>query len=173
MCRSGRTPRSGRAAELGEDTLAVMASTSEWIRSADTKASILAASLFAVLGFSLAATSSIPAIWKGGPAPTPQSWCQMLALVLSTLTLAALLAVLWPRTVIPHPNRFSWPWLAGADQAEVEERVRSSKVRAEGWQQAKVLAEIANQKHRCLKVAVPLWAISSVVVGVGLALPPS
>jgi hypothetical protein len=140
-----------------------------WVRFADTKATILTAGLGVVLTMIMSNAKAIATAMHEG--------CTEAA-VLSVLAGGALLAIGWtlfwlvraiaPRTGIDYTalNRFAWPSLVRATPEQLAEHNRSVDVRADAWQQVIDLAGIANRKFDACGKAV--WGFATLVV-LGLA----
>jgi hypothetical protein len=147
----------------GEDVRLVIEQTGEWIRNADTKTGLLATavSVLVAAGASKMQHTEITT-WS-------HSATGILALAaggafLFAVAIAAshMLAVLLPRTTVAtDPSRFSWPWISGRSQIEIDSQVASVTARREAWIQAKTLADIAKVKHHYFKRAVAWSAVSA------------
>lgn len=131
----------------------------EWVRNSDTKATILGGAIGLVATVGLSALPALTAIVCAG------GWRSWLAAVMSAGTLAALVATgvavyqsLRPRTVVGEPTRFGWPVVASSGFSIAS--LRPEDARAEAWEQARVLANIASEKFRWFGLALKFTAVA-------------
>lgn len=138
-------------------SLAAVDQMSNWVRFADTKATILAAGLGAVITI---LTSSATTVVKALDAACP------VRLVVGGLAAATVLAFFWtlfwvvraiaPRKALPYEtlNRFAWPSLIGATAEQLVAHANQRGIEADAWQQVVDLAAIANSKFDACR-----WAL--------------
>lgn len=136
-----------------------------WVRFADTKATILMAGLGVVLTMLMTNCKTIIAVLNSGCTD---------AFVVGTLSGLALLAVCYtlywlvcaigPQSRVAYRtlNRFAWPTLVGATTGELLTHVAKTDVREEAWQQVHDLSELAQRKfHACGRA---VWGFAALVV---------
>lgn len=128
-----------------------------WVRFADTKATLLTAGLGVALTIFASNSAGIVNAMQ-------QSWIS--GLCVGGLAVASLAALLWTlfwliRAVGPqrrvsylHPNRFSWPSLASATRADLERHLATSSVSEDAWQQVIDLSKLASRKFAACEKAV-------------------
>lgn len=140
-----------------DDGRAVIATTGDWIRSADNKAAILGGFAVAVAAGLFTDSELIARTIRSG---TVHGWIVRVFFAGATgflvLAMALLLAVLWPRTRAPdQPNRHAFPSLAkrriGGD---------TGASAAEASIEAEILSTIAVTKFRVVKAATLALAAS-------------
>jgi hypothetical protein len=149
-----------------------------WVRFADTKATILTAGLGIFFSMLMANAKMVGDEMRGGCTP---------AFVLGVLAILTLFAFLWtlywlvraitPRTgtMVTQFNRFAWPSLLTADTEQVIAHAEKTDVRVDAWRQVLDLAKTANQKFDACRKAVNGFAffavlgMSCVVVGIGFS----
>lgn len=140
-----------------------------WVRFADTKATILIAGFGVVLTMLMASARTVADAMREG--------CIALAVV-GVLGGAMILTVGWtlfwlvraigPQSTIqyPHLNRFAWPSLLRATPEELAQHARRVDVRTDTWQQVIDLSTLANRKFEACGRAVRGFAL---LVVLGLA----
>ncbi|WP_224164508.1 Pycsar system effector family protein [Arthrobacter sp. StoSoilA2] len=148
-----------------------------WVRFADTKATILTAGLGVILTMLMNNAKTVTSAVGQG--------C-LQALIVGTLAVGALLAFLWTlfwlvRAVRPQTstkysqlNRFAWPALQTATAEQVSEHANRVDVRVDAWQQVLELSELAGRKFDACAKAVTgfallaVFALTCVAVSMGL-----
>ncbi|MGI8394239.1 hypothetical protein [Leucobacter sp. W1038] len=128
-----------------------------WVRFADTKATVLTAGLgVAVTILASNATQIFNAV--------QQNWIS--GLCIGGLCLIAFVAFLWAlfwlvRAIIPQrrvdygqPNRFSWPSLANTTNTSLRDHLSSSSASDDAWQQVIDLSKLANRKFAACTKAI-------------------
>lgn len=152
--RRGHTAPAAAAQDGSNQALDQIAN---WVRFADTKATVLTAGLGVAMTM-LAGNSTI--ILNA----TRQSWVS--GLCVGTLAVLALIAFLWtlswlikaigPQREVGYiqPNRFSWPSLARASAADLKQHRASSSVTEDAWQQVLDLSKLADRKFAACEKAV-------------------
>lgn len=164
-------------AKPAEGGFQAMDQMANWVRFADTKATILTAGLGVILTMLMNNAKTVMAAFGQG--------CVQ-ALVVGILALGALGAFLWtlfwlvraigPQTSTKHArlNRFAWPSLRQATAEQLAEHASQVDVRQDAWQQVIELSELAGRKFDACAKAVRGFALlavlglSCVVVGLGL-----
>jgi hypothetical protein len=128
-----------------------------WVRFADTKATVLAAGLGVAITMLANNSSTILKAMQ-------QTWIS--GLIVGGLGAIALMAFLWTlfwliRAIGPQrkvgyiqPNRFSWPSLARATMADLKKHRSGSSVSEDAWQQIIDLAKLADRKFTACEKAV-------------------
>jgi len=129
----------------------------DWVRFADTKATILAAGLGVVVTM---LTNSTSTVVKAMGATCPSK------LVVGGLAAVTVLSFLWtlfwviraiaPRNALPYNklNRFAWPSLVGATADQLVAHADQNNVEGDAWQQVVDLAAIAKRKFDACKLAI-------------------
>lgn len=125
----------------------------QWIRGADTKAGLLAASVAVIIGTGSAKiTTSTNALQPPTDLSALTRVLVGLTIVAVSISVAALAVAVVPRTTPSEiPSRFSFPTVASPDWTFVPATRDEASVQA--WTQARVLARIAQNKHGALRVA--------------------
>jgi hypothetical protein len=161
----GEEPADGKPADGGFQAMDHMAN---WVRFADTKATILTAGLGVVLTMLMTNAKTIADALREG---------RVAAAVVAVLAGGTLLAVGWtlywlvraigPQSAIqyPHLNRFAWPSLLRATSEQLTQHTQRVDVRNETWQQVIDLSALANRKFEACGKAVRGFAVL-VVLGV-------
>ena len=169
MRRSRRqTTHPGIASErpiVPDGSLQAMDHVANWVRFADTKATILAAGLGVVVTMLVTNARQVAVAIRLG--------CVQGTFV-AVLAVAAGLAGLWTlfwivSAIAPRAsaysyqmNRFAWPVLAGASLDQVRVHVAASDISDDAWLQTTVLASIAEQKFAACSKSV--WGFAALVV---------
>ncbi|MEU9583262.1 hypothetical protein [Streptomyces werraensis] len=138
----------------GEDVRFTLEQVGEWIRSADTKAGLLAPTLALLMS---PAFDNFSKRQLTDFLDSPRNFLGALLFVGFGLTFVVaaffVAQVLIPRTQhAVRSSRYSWPWLCETD-LHVLTSLSPSESREEAWAQAKILAQIAQWKHRNFKLA--------------------
>ena len=165
MWRSRRRPdrpQDDARGGLGESGAAVaLEQVGQWVRFADTKATIIAAGIGVVLSFLAASADEVAAVFLDGGAG---AWI-VAALGAATLTalvitLTYVVSVIRPRTEVrPHQlNRFAWPAVAEASVSDLEQRATTDP-QPDAWEQVHSLAQVARRKYAACDVAVCWFAV--------------
>lgn len=148
-----------------------------WVRFADTKATILTAGLGVILTMLMTNAKTVTAAVAKG---------SIQAFVVGPLALGALAAFLWtlfwlvraigPQTSTKYAqlNRFAWPALQSATAEQMLEHTTRVDVRLDAWQQVLDLSHLAGRKFEACSKAVKGFALlailglSCVAVSMGL-----
>ncbi|MGX1562880.1 hypothetical protein [Streptomyces sp. NPDC055506] len=138
----------------GEDVRFTLEQVGEWIRSADTKAGLLAPTLALLMSPAFDAFSKKQLT---DFLDSPRNFIGTSLFVGFGLTfgMAAFFVakILIPRTQhAVRSSRYSWPWLCETD-LHVLTSLSPLESREEAWAQAKNLAQIAHWKHKNFKLA--------------------
>ncbi|PPG92837.1 hypothetical protein C5C39_02170 [Rathayibacter sp. AY1F3] len=138
-----------------EGALEAMEHVSNWVRFADTKATILSAGVAAVLAMSVANAKTV--LKQIDYTPTG-----IAIAVLATVSIAALLwTVIWiVRAITPsrttgtlEPNRFAWPAMARLPLDDLQHHARTTFRDEDAWRQTHDLAKTADRKFAACKKA--------------------
>lgn len=143
-----------------------------WVRFADTKATILTAGLGVVMTMLVTNADTIVAAIEEGCAG---------AAIVGGLAAGAVLAVAWtlfwlvraigPQSAITYQrlNRFAWPSLHHTTAADLTQHASRVDVRDDAWQQVIDLSALARRKFKACGYAVSGFA-SLVVLGIACVL---
>ncbi|WP_205474524.1 hypothetical protein [Nocardioides sp. SYSU D00038] len=139
-----------------------------WVRFADTKATILTAGLGVVLTMLMTNADTITKAMKEGcPAAYVVGSLSGLALIAGGDTLFWLVRAIGPQSKVAYNtlNRFAWPSLTKATATQIIDHARTVDVRTDAWQQVIDLSVLANRKFDACGRAVKGFAVL-VVAGV-------
>ena len=134
-----------------------MDQVANWVRFADTKATILVAGLGVVLTMVMSNADTIAAaIEQGGAEAKVISSLVVLTAAAFLWTLICLLYAIGPRrrTTLPGVNRFAWPTLIKTDPHSLTERARTEDVREDAWRQVVDLSNLARRKFTASHMAI-------------------
>ncbi|BCW78908.1 hypothetical protein [Arthrobacter sp. NicSoilC5] len=153
----------GKPADGGFQAMDQMAN---WVRFADTKATILTAGLGVILTMLITNAKTVTAaIGKGS----------IQAFVVGPLALGALAAFLWtlywlvraigPQTATRYAqlNRFAWPALQAVTAEQMIEHTKRVDVRMDAWQQVLDLSHLAGRKFEACSMAVKGFALLAIL----------
>jgi hypothetical protein len=137
-----------------------------WVRFADTKATILTAGLGVILTMLMANAQTVTsAVGQGS----------LQAFIVGPLAVGALAAFVWtlywlvraigPQTAIKYSqlNRFAWPSLQSATAEQVVEHTNQVDVRKDAWQQVLDLSVLAGRKFDACAKAVNGFALLAIL----------
>ncbi len=137
-----------------------------WVRFADTKATILTAGLGVILTMLVTNAKTVTgAVGKGS----------LQAFVVCPLAVGALAAFVWtlywlvraigPQTSTKYSqlNRFAWPSLQGATAEQMAKHAKQVDVRVDAWQQVLDLSELAARKFDACAKAVKGFALLAIL----------
>ncbi|WP_238422916.1 Pycsar system effector family protein [Gordonia sp. 'Campus'] len=139
-----------------------------WVRFADTKATILTAGLGVVLTMLMTNAGTITsAIKTGCPAAYVVGTLSVLLLIAFGYTLFWLIRAIGPRSNVAYStlNRFAWPTLTKATIDQLADHMKKVDVRTDAWQQVLDLSVLANRKFDACGRAVKGFAVL-IVLGV-------
>ena len=139
-----------------------------WVRFADTKATILTAGLGVVLTILMTNANAITsAVKKGCPAAYVVGIPSALSLIAFGYTLFWLVRAIGPQSSVAHNtiNRFAWPTLAQVKADQLTDHTDKVDVRTDAWQQVIDLSVLADRKFDACGRAVKGFAVL-VVLGV-------
>ena len=146
-----------------------MDQVANWVRFADTKATILTAGLGVVLTMLMTNSNTVVTAINAGCTP---AW------IVGSLAASSLLAFLWTlywlvraigpqsRVTYAQLNRFAWPTLTKTTAADLATHAQQVDVRDDAWQQVVDLSQLAERKFSACGKAV--WGFAFLVV-LGLA----
>lgn len=178
MRRDSRRPPESTQPEPSDGYGQALDQMANWVRFADTKATILMAGLGVVLTMLVANTKAIVTAFDHG---STAAWttCILAALAGAAVlwTLFWLVRAIGPRSRMSYSqlNRFAWPTLTKATVADLREHVAKVAAEDDAWQQVLDLSNIAQRKFdACGKAVwgfafVALFAVSCVVTAVSFA----
>jgi hypothetical protein len=152
----------------GDGGFQAMDQMANWVRFADTKATILTAGLGVVLTMLVTNADTITkAVKEGCPAAYVVGILSALALVAFGYTLFWLVRAIGPQSNVAYNtlNRFAWPTLTKATTDQLTDHARKVDVRTDAWQQVIDLSVLANRKFDACGRAVKGFAVL-VVLGV-------
>lgn len=139
-----------------------------WVRFADTKATILTAGLGVVLTMLTTNADTITsAVKEGCPAAYIVGTLSALVLIAFGYTLFWLVRAIGPRSNVDYNtlNRFAWPTLTKATTDQLADHAEKVDVRTDAWQQVIDLSVLANRKFDACGRAVKGFSVL-VVLGV-------
>lgn len=139
-----------------------------WVRFADTKATILTAGLGVVLTMLMANSETVAtAIKRGCPGGYVVGLLAGLAAIAFGYTLFWLVRAIGPQSNVGYNtlNRFAWPTLLKATTNQLTNHAREVDVRADAWQQVIDLSILANRKFEACGRAVKGFAVF-IIVGI-------
>ena len=145
-----------------------MDQVANWVRFADTKATILTAGLGVVLTMLMANAGTVAtAIKHGCPAAYIVGALAGLALIAFCYALFWLVRAIGPQNNVAYKtlNRFAWPTLFSATTDQLNDHGRKIDVHTDAWRQVIDLSVLANRKFDACGRAVKGFAIF-VVIGV-------
>lgn len=145
-----------------------MDQVANWVRFADTKATILTAGLGVVLTMLMTNAKTVAtAIKQGFPDAYIVGTLAGLALIGFCYTLYWLVRAIGPQSNVAYDtlNRFAWPTLVKATTDQLKDHSRKIDVRTDAWRQVIDLSVLANRKFDACGRAVKGFAIL-VVAGV-------
>jgi hypothetical protein len=162
-----------------EGALEAMEHVANWVRFADTKATILSAGVAAILAMSVSNAKVVVEHINCSPA----------GVAVSALAIASVLALLWtvfwlgrairPRrtAVTLEPNRFAWPAMSRLPLHDLQLHARTSLRDEDAWRQTYDLARAADEKFTActratsgfavLVIATPACIITAIASSVG------
>lgn len=133
-----------------------------WVRFADTKATILTAGLGIVVTALMANAKTIScAIRRGGMGGYVVGPLAGLALLAAGYTLIWLVCTIGPqgKVTVSGFNRFAWPTLSNATVDQLIDHTRNVDVRADAWRQVIDLSTVAERKFNACSHAVKGFAV--------------
>lgn len=139
-----------------------------WVRFADTKATILTAGFGAVLSILVASSGTIvDALVLGDAATYVTGLLVGLTVLLGCYTLFWLVRAIEPRCDVSRTgiNRFAWPTLIGVQAQELLTHSATKPTNEDAWQQVLDLASLADRKFQACTRATRGFA-TLVIVGV-------
>jgi hypothetical protein len=136
-----------------------------WIRFADTKASVLVGGLGVVVTIIVSNSKTVvSAIDEGNPQAAILYTLCGIATAAFIWSLTWLLIAIGPRrkTALPGINRFAWPTLTSIDAQTLMERGTTDDVREDAWRQVIDLARLADRKFAATNKAI--WGFGILIV---------
>lgn len=161
-------PEDKRDAKPADGGFQAMDQMANWVRFADTKATILTAGLGVILTMLMTNADTITKAMKEGcPAVYVVGTLAGLALITVGYTLFWLVRAIGPQSWVAYNtlNRFAWPTLTKATVDELIDHSHKVDVRTDAWQQVIDLSILANRKFDACGRAVKGFAVL-VVLGV-------
>lgn len=162
------TPEDKIDATPADGALQAMDQMANWVRFADTKATILTAGLGVVLTMLMTNADTIKAaIKKGCSEAYVVGSLSGLALLAFFYTLFWLVRAIGPQSNVPYNtlNRFAWPTLVKATTDQLADHANKVDVRTDAWRQVIDLSALAHRKFDACGRAVKGFAVL-VVLGV-------
>lgn len=138
-------------------SIAAVEQMADWVRFADTKATILAAGLGVVVSmFADNATIVVKAIGATCPAKLVAGGLAAVTVLSFLWTLTWVVLAIAPRNTLAYTklNRFAWPSLVGATAGQLAAHADQNDVDTDAWQQVVDLATIAKRKFDACKQAI-------------------
>lgn len=165
---SDTTPKDRPDTGPSDGGFQAMDQIANWVRFADTKATILTAGLGVVLTMLMTNVDTITSALKEGfPAAYFVGTLSALALIAFGYTLFWLVRAIGPQSSITYHtlNRFAWPTLTKVTADQLTEHTKTVDVRTDAWQQVTDLSVLAKRKFDACGRAVRGFA-TLVVLGV-------
>ncbi|MFI2562611.1 hypothetical protein [Paenarthrobacter sp. NPDC018779] len=137
-----------------------------WVRFADTKATILTAGLGVILTMLVTNARTVTLAAGQGSLQAFVVWpCAVGALAAFVWTLYWLVRAIGPQTSSKYSqlNRFAWPALQGATAEQMTEHAKQVDVRVDAWQQVLDLSELAGRKFHACANAVKGFALLAIL----------
>lgn len=162
------TPEDKPDAKPGDGGFQAMEQMANWVRFADTKATILTAGLGVVLTMLVTNADTITNAVKEGCAATyVVGTLSAIALIAFGYTLFWLIRAIGPQSNVAYNtlNRFAWPTLTKATTDQLTDHARKVDVSTDAWQQVIDLSILADRKFDACGRAVKGFAVL-VVLGV-------
>lgn len=164
----GATSETKPDAKPADGGFQAMDQIANWVRFADTKATILTAGLGVVLTMLMTNADTITKATKEGcPAAFVVGSLSGMALIAGGYTLFWLVRAIGPQSGVGYNtlNRFAWPTLTKATVDQLIDHAHKVEVCTDVWQQVIDLSIIANRKFDACRRAIKGFAVL-VVVGV-------
>jgi hypothetical protein len=175
---SAALPETKPDAKPEDGAFQAMDHMANWVRFADTKATILTAGLGVILTMLMANADIVTgAIKQGYPDACIVGTLASLALLAVGYTLFWLMRAIGPQRRVSDNtlNRFAWPTLIKAKTDQLIHHTQNIDVRVDAWQQVVDLSVIASRKFDACGRAIKGFAIlvilgvATVVAAAGLA----
>lgn len=164
-----------RSLPLADGSQQALDHAANWVRFADTKATVLTAALGVVMTMLITNTPHI--VKAAGTTEEATTRFGILALVTASaflFTLACLVHAIAPRRAASGMlNRFSWPELAAANYERIVKHNEVVPAHEDAWKQTLTLARVADEKFRACRFATygfAVFIVSAVVCVVAGAL---
>lgn len=136
-----------------------------WVRFADTKATILTAGFGVVLMMLMSnGTTILTVISNGGSGGYVVGTLSVLAVAAVCYTLFWLVRALGPQGAVTYRalNRFAWPALVGTTTEQLVAHTVANNLRDEAWRQVLDLSALAQRKfHACGRA---VWGFAALVI---------
>lgn len=161
-------PKDAADAEHADGGFQAMEQMANWVRFADTKATILTAGLGVVLTMLMTNADTITSAIKAGcPVACVVGTLSVLVLIAFVYTLFWLIRAIGPQSNVAYStlNRFAWPTLTKASVGQLTDHTQRVDVRTDAWQQVIDLSVLANRKFDACGRAVKGFAVL-IVLGV-------
>lgn len=161
--------RMTRAPEGSEQALSQAA---DWVKFADTKATILTAALGVVTTMVVANSATlVGAMFKGEVPTLIVGFAVLVCIGAFVLTLTNLLIAIYPRRARSIAmNRYSWPSLSGAEIELVLDHARATPAYEDALRQAVTLSGVADSKFSAVRRATIGFAIFLVAAVISVVL---
>lgn len=128
-----------------------------WVRFADTKATVLTAGLgVAITMLASNSTTILNSMQQGWISGLTIGGLGVLSLIAFLWTLFWLIRAISPQRKVGYtqPNRFSWPSLARVTITDLEDHLSNSSAAEDAWQQVIDLSKLASRKFYACEKAV-------------------
>lgn len=159
-------PEGGNEDAPADGSFQAMDQMSNWVRFADTKATILTAGFGVVMTMLLTHAATIAdALGEGGVAAAVVGVLAGGTILTAAWTLCWLVRAIGPQRAIQYSqlNRFAWPSVIRVTTEQLSHHAEHADVRIDAWQQVLDLSTIANRKFAACGKAVRSFAVLAVL----------
>ncbi|MHC2187031.1 hypothetical protein ACVLV4_002698 [Rathayibacter agropyri] len=145
--------------------LEAMDHVANWVRFADTKATILSAGVAAVLAMSVTNATTVIQQIDGSPTGVAVTVLAGASAVALLWTVFWIIRAITPTRTIgtPEPNRFAWPAMSRLPLQDLQHHARTTLRDEDAWRQTHDLAQTANRKFAACKNAAFGFAVLIIV----------
>jgi hypothetical protein len=144
-----------------EGAIVAMDHIANWVRFADTKATILSAGVAAILVMGVGQARIVFGAIDATPLGITVGLLAVAASATLVWTLLWIVHAIRPRSGARHPtlNRFAWPAISHRSLAELHDHVQTSTQKDDAWRQVHELSRTAETKFAACRLAVIGFAV--------------